>query len=121
MEMTAFKKENWGNCQLNWIFKTFSPRFKLVPLHSSLSSEEQNSAFIKPKEGVTKVVIATNIAETSITIDDVVFVIDVGKMKEKRYVPLFWFWLCFFLSMEQNLHGAVYALFSNSQIGKLKV
>ncbi|XP_071787163.1 putative ATP-dependent RNA helicase DHX57 [Asterias amurensis] len=60
-------------------------KFKLVPLHSSLSSEEQNSAFIKPKEGVTKVVIATNIAETSITIDDVVFVIDVGKMKEKRY------------------------------------
>ncbi|XP_022087605.1 putative ATP-dependent RNA helicase DHX57 [Acanthaster planci] len=60
-------------------------KFKLVPLHSSLSSEEQNSAFLKPKEGITKVVIATNIAETSITIDDIVYVIDAGKMKEKRY------------------------------------
>ena len=60
-------------------------RFKIIPLHSTLSSEDQNSAFVRPKEGVTKVVIATNIAETSITIDDVVFVIDAGKMKEKRY------------------------------------
>ncbi|XP_069118914.1 putative ATP-dependent RNA helicase DHX57 [Argopecten irradians] len=59
--------------------------FKVIPLHSTLSSEDQHAVFIKPPEGVTKIVISTNIAETSITIDDVVYVIDAGMMKEKRY------------------------------------
>ena len=53
-----------------------------------LSSHDQKKAFAIPPRGVTKVVLATNIAETGITIPDVVFVIDSGKVKETRYVPL---------------------------------
>lgn len=60
-------------------------RCVVYPLHSTLSNEEQQAVFSRPPEGITKIIISTNIAETSVTIDDVVYVIDSGKMKEKRY------------------------------------
>lgn len=60
-------------------------RYKVIALHSILSSQDQASAFIVPPPGVRKIVLATNIAETGITIPDVVFVIDAGKTKENRY------------------------------------
>ncbi|KAK3704919.1 hypothetical protein QZH41_016746 [Actinostola sp. cb2023] len=60
-------------------------RFLTIPLHSTLSSDEQALVFKRPQEGVTKIVLSTNIAETSVTIDDIVYVIDCGKMKETRY------------------------------------
>ena len=59
----------------------------LIGLHSSLSTSEQKVIFEHPPFGTRKVVIATNIAETSITIDDVVYVIDSGKCKENGYDP----------------------------------
>ncbi|XP_055375617.1 putative ATP-dependent RNA helicase DHX57 [Condylostylus longicornis] len=66
----------------------FSPRsgkYIIVPLHSTLTSEEQSLVFKKAPKGKRKIVLSTNVAETSITIDDCVFVIDYGLMKEKHF------------------------------------
>ncbi|KAI8824273.1 P-loop containing nucleoside triphosphate hydrolase protein [Fimicolochytrium jonesii] len=65
---------------------TGSGRF-CIPLHGNLSSMDQLRVFKRPDDGAVKIVIATNVAETSITVDDVVCVIDTGKMKETRYDP----------------------------------
>lgn len=60
-------------------------RYRIVPLHSTLSSKDQAAAFTVPPAGVRKIVLSTNIAETGVTIPDVVFVIDTGKTKENKY------------------------------------
>ncbi|KAM3599823.1 uncharacterized protein V6R79_012165 [Siganus canaliculatus] len=60
-------------------------RYRIVALHSTLSSKDQAAAFTVPPAGVRKIVLSTNIAETGVTIPDVVFVIDTGKTKENKY------------------------------------
>lgn len=67
------------------VFSVQANRFVIVPLHSTLTNEEQALVFKKAPIGKRKIVLTTNIAETSITIDDCVFVIDCGQMKEKRF------------------------------------
>ncbi|KAJ3272875.1 hypothetical protein HDV01_005198 [Terramyces sp. JEL0728] len=59
---------------------------KIFPLHSNLTSVEQTEVFKKVSAGMRKVVVSTNIAETSVTIDDVVFVVDTGRVKEMKLV-----------------------------------
>ncbi|KAA0058112.1 DExH-box ATP-dependent RNA helicase DExH3 [Cucumis melo var. makuwa] len=63
-------------------------RVLLLACHGSMASSEQRLIFDKPEEGVRKIVLATNMAETSITINDVVFVVDCGKAKETSYDAL---------------------------------
>ncbi|KAG0064792.1 hypothetical protein BGZ89_008846 [Linnemannia elongata] len=60
-------------------------QFSLWPLHSSVSSEGQSQVFDVPPEGIRKIVMATNIAETGITIPDVTIVIDTGKSKQIKF------------------------------------
>mgnify|MGYP000976884396 FL=1 len=61
-------------------------RFLIRTLHAGLSMEEQTQAFDSPSNKSTrKIVLSTNIAETGVTIPDVVFVIDTLTVKEVRY------------------------------------
>ncbi|XP_041991533.1 LOW QUALITY PROTEIN: DExH-box ATP-dependent RNA helicase DExH6-like [Salvia splendens] len=62
-------------------------KFLVIALHSMVPLVEQKKVFKRPPPGCRKIVLSTNIAETSVTIDDVVYVIDSGRMKEKSYDP----------------------------------
>ncbi|TPX49811.1 hypothetical protein SeMB42_g00606 [Synchytrium endobioticum] len=59
----------------------------ICPIYSTLPAEQQAKIFEPTPHGARKVVIATNIAETSITIDGIVYVIDPGFSKQKSYNP----------------------------------
>lgn len=67
---------------------------KVVPLYSSLPPQQQQRIFDTAPERITpdgppgrKVVVSTNIAETSLTIDGIVYVVDPGFSKQKVYNP----------------------------------
>ncbi|KNE56940.1 hypothetical protein AMAG_02707 [Allomyces macrogynus ATCC 38327] len=59
----------------------------IAPIYASLPSDMQAKIFEPTPEGARKVVLATNIAETSITIDGIVYVIDPGFCKQNSYNP----------------------------------
>ncbi|KAL2862751.1 RNA helicase [Aspergillus lucknowensis] len=63
------------------------PNAHPLPLHASLLPAEQRRVFLNPPRGKRKVIAATNVAETSITIEDIVAVIDTGRVKETSYDP----------------------------------
>ncbi|KAK0386054.1 hypothetical protein NLU13_5891 [Sarocladium strictum] len=63
------------------------PELHVLRMYAGLSTEEQNRVFDPAPPGARKVVIATNIAEASITVDGIVYVIDPGFVKQKAYDP----------------------------------
>ncbi|CAH0474125.1 unnamed protein product [Peronospora belbahrii] len=69
---------NYGNGGL-------SSKLWVLPLHGSLSEADQATVFKSATAGKMKVIVSTNIAETSITINDITAVIDSGKVKEMVY------------------------------------
>lgn len=58
----------------------------VLPLYASLPHEKQQLVF-EEFSGIRKIVLATNIAEASVTIDGIVFVIDCGFQKQKFFDP----------------------------------
>ncbi|WFD31604.1 RNA helicase [Malassezia sp. CBS 17886] len=63
-------------------------QYEIHVLHSSIPVQDQQAVFEPVRHaGIRRIILSTNIAETSITIPDVVFVVDSGRVKEKRYDP----------------------------------
>ncbi|KAI5108364.1 ATP-dependent RNA helicase TDRD9 [Silurus meridionalis] len=56
--------------------KLVRKRLQVYPLHSSVTLEEQNGVFLVPAPGYRKIILSTNIAESSVTVPDVKYVID---------------------------------------------
>lgn len=63
-------------------------KVRLLPCHGSMASADQRLIFEPVPHKIRKIVLATNLAETSITINDIVFVLDCGKAKETSYDAL---------------------------------
>ncbi|CAI8030442.1 ATP-dependent RNA helicase DHX8 [Geodia barretti] len=61
------------------------PQLIILPVYSALPSEMQTRIFDPAPPGTRKVVVATNIAETSLTIDGIYYVVDPGFVKQKVY------------------------------------
>ncbi|KFY16337.1 hypothetical protein V491_05359, partial [Pseudogymnoascus sp. VKM F-3775] len=73
--------------QAEQLVKSF-PRLECTPLFGQLSIEKQQLAFARPQaKNARKCILATNIAETSITVPGVRYVVDTGKAKVKEYRP----------------------------------
>ncbi|MBX6363711.1 MAG: ATP-dependent helicase HrpB [Gemmatimonadetes bacterium] len=63
------------------------PGTRVLPLHGNLPAEEQDRALAPSRPGERKVVLATSIAETSLTIEGVRVVVDAGLMRVPRFSP----------------------------------
>lgn len=64
-----------------------APQLAILPIYSQLPSDLQAKIFQKAPDGVRKCIVATNIAETSLTVDGISFVVDSGYCKLKVYNP----------------------------------
>jgi pre-mRNA-splicing factor ATP-dependent RNA helicase DHX38/PRP16 len=63
------------------------PKLLILPIYSQMPADLQAKIFDKAAPGVRKVIVATNIAETSLTVDGIMYVVDAGYSKLKVYNP----------------------------------
>merc|ERR1719428_1222494 len=59
----------------------YSDEFNVHPLHSQIPTADQQSIFQPAPAGKRKVILSTILAETSVTVEDIVFVIDTGRSR----------------------------------------
>lgn len=77
-------EEDALNEELGIDFDEAEAPMHVVPLYSLLASDKQMRVFQPPPPGHRLVVVATNVAETSLTIPNIRYVVDCGRAKEVR-------------------------------------
>ncbi|KAG1882630.1 P-loop containing nucleoside triphosphate hydrolase protein [Suillus subluteus] len=77
--------EDGVNAELGIDIEECDVPMRVVPLYSLLPSEKQMRVFDAPPAGYRLVVVSTNVAETSLTIPNIRYVIDCGRAKERHY------------------------------------
>lgn len=76
----------WAHIQrIQQNLESYRSNMNVIPLHSKIPWGNQSTIFDTPEEGVRKVILATDIAETGITVPDVVYVVDCACHKEIRW------------------------------------
>ena len=60
----------------------------ILPLHGGLQADKQAQVFVPARKGFTKIILSTNVAETSITIPDCTIVVDTCKEKQSSFDPV---------------------------------
>jgi ATP-dependent helicase HrpB len=79
-----------GRREIDQAIKTagsLSPEIELVPLHGELSLADQHAALAPAKPGSRRIILATNVAESSVTLPGIRAVIDLGLAREPRLDP----------------------------------
>ncbi|KAH7703788.1 hypothetical protein AAVH_29038 [Aphelenchoides avenae] len=74
------------SCQRDPVVSSAKP-LSIMPLYRKLSRKRQDAALCPAANGVRKIVVATNIAETSLTIEGIVIVIDMGLANRVNFNP----------------------------------
>ncbi|TGO42410.1 hypothetical protein BHYA_0009g00840 [Botrytis hyacinthi] len=107
-------------------------KFKILKLHSSTADKHQE-VFEPVSPGCRKIILATNVAETSITIDDIQYVVDTGKHKEDNFHQMLRIWSlsCKWISKSsvkqrsgragRVQNGSYYGLFSKRRYDSLRI
>jgi ATP-dependent RNA helicase DDX35 len=64
------------------------PTLQPLPMYAGLPTDQQNYVFEAPGENIRKVIVSTNSAEASVTIEGIVYVVDCGFVKLRAYNPI---------------------------------
>ncbi|EAN33936.2 Helicase conserved domain protein [Theileria parva strain Muguga] len=84
-ELNVLTENYKKSVDCEWLGSDSQGKLTIKILHASQSNQQQMECFMLPKENERIVILSTNVAETSITLPNIRYVVDSGKEKRKKY------------------------------------